>query len=174
MELTVLTKAGKYDDGPDELAKRRLTQLKKLGLVPQDCEVSPSVGHIGKEWSDMSAQDQAASAKKMQAFAAMVDIVDENIGRVLDYLESTGELDNTFVLFMSDNGAEGAALEALPMMGRPVTMAQVIEKHYNNSFENIGKFNSFTWYGMYRPPNTFQVMTGGTHYSHRTTMGLCC
>lgn len=77
----------------------------------------------------------------------MVDIVDANIGRVLDYLESTGELDNTFVLFMSDNGAEGAALEALPMMGREDTMAQIIEKHYNNSFENLGNHDSFTWYG---------------------------
>lgn len=78
----------------------------------------------------------------------MVDIVDTNIGRVLDFLESTGELENTFVLFMSDNGAEGAALEALPLMGRMDTMAQIIEKHYNNSFENIGNYDSFIWYGM--------------------------
>lgn len=45
--------------------------------------------------------------------------MDENIGRVLDYLEASGELDNTFVLFMSDNGAEGAALEALPVCHPP-------------------------------------------------------
>lgn len=51
----------------------------------------------------------------MQIYAAMVEQIDENIGRVVDYLKSTGELDNTFVLFMSDNGAEGAAMEALPV-----------------------------------------------------------
>lgn len=51
----------------------------------------------------------------METFAAMVQLIDEHIGRVVDYLESTGELDNTFVLFMSDNGAEGVALEALPV-----------------------------------------------------------
>lgn len=45
----------------------------------------------------------------------MVDQIDENIGRVMEYLKATGELDNTFVLFMSDNGAEGAAMEALPV-----------------------------------------------------------
>lgn len=77
----------------------------------------------------------------------MVDIIDANIGRVIDFLETTGELDNTFILFMSDNGAEGAALEALPIMGREDTMAQIIEKHYDNSFENLGNYDSFTWYG---------------------------
>jgi arylsulfatase len=53
----------------------------------------------------------------MEIFAAMVDEIDENVGRVTDYLSSTGELDNTLILFMSDNGAEGAALEALPVSG---------------------------------------------------------
>jgi arylsulfatase A-like enzyme len=45
----------------------------------------------------------------MEAYAAMVDQRDSNIGKVLDYLKSTGEYDNTMVVFMSDNGAEGAA-----------------------------------------------------------------
>lgn len=121
--------------------------MKKLGLTPDDAEVPPPTGHVGLEWENMGPQERAYSAKTMQCFAAMVDIVDANIGRVLDFLESTGELDNTFVLFMSDNGAEGAALEALPMMGREDTMAQIIEKHYNNSFENVGNYDSFVWYG---------------------------
>lgn len=51
----------------------------------------------------------------MEVFAAMVDIMDRNIGRVISFLEDSGELDNTFVLFMSDNGAEGVAMEALPV-----------------------------------------------------------
>jgi arylsulfatase len=45
----------------------------------------------------------------MEAYAAMVDQMDHNIGKVMDYLKSTGEYDNTMVVFMSDNGAEGAA-----------------------------------------------------------------
>ena len=64
----------------------------------------------------MSEEERKISARKMEVFAAMVDVLDQNIGRVLDYLEDTNELDNTFVLFMSDNGAEGASLEAIPVI----------------------------------------------------------
>lgn len=45
----------------------------------------------------------------------MVDLIDQNLQRVVDYLEASGELDDTFILFMSDNGAEGATLEAAPV-----------------------------------------------------------
>ena len=46
----------------------------------------------------------------------MVECMDHNIGRVVDYIKGIGELDNTFIMFMSDNGAEGAAYEAYPMI----------------------------------------------------------
>jgi arylsulfatase A-like enzyme len=104
-----------YDDGPDELAKRRVEKLVKLGLIKEDAAIPPPVGILGKEWSDLTPEERALSARKMEAFAAMVDVIDQNVGRMLDHLKSTGELDNTFVLFMSDNGAEGATLEALPV-----------------------------------------------------------
>lgn len=86
-----------------------------MGLVDKDVESAPPVGAPGYEWNEMTQEQRQSSAKAMQVFAAMVDVIDENVGRVIDYLESTGELDNTFILFMSDNGAEGAALEAIPV-----------------------------------------------------------
>ncbi|KAI0018644.1 alkaline-phosphatase-like protein [Xylariomycetidae sp. FL0641] len=139
--------AGMYDDGPDALTAKRLARLQELGLVKEGVEPAPPMGRLGKEWRDMSAAERAASARKMEIFAAMVDLIDENVGRVVDYLEATGELDNTFVLFMSDNGAEGVALEALPVMGGPRTMDAIINKHYDNSYENLGEPTSFVWYG---------------------------
>ncbi|KIX06961.1 uncharacterized protein Z518_04937 [Rhinocladiella mackenziei CBS 650.93] len=139
--------AGKYDNGPDALTRTRLSRLIELGLIEEGTEHAPPVGALGKEWKDMTAEEQRISARKMEVFAAMVDIIDTNIGRVVDYLERTNELDHTFILFMSDNGAEGVALEALPMMGGPQTMGSIIEKYYDNSFENIGEANSFVWYG---------------------------
>lgn len=78
-------------------------------------ERASPVGKLGKDWNEMSPEEKKISARKMEVFAAMVDQLDANVGRVIEHLESTGELDNTFVLFMSDNGAEGAALEALPV-----------------------------------------------------------
>jgi arylsulfatase len=104
-----------YDDGPDALTQKRLRRLKDLGLVDEDVEHAPPEGALGKNWENMSPEEKKISARKMEVFAAMVELLDANIGRVIDHLESTGELENTFVLFMSDNGAEGAALEALPV-----------------------------------------------------------
>lgn len=106
---------GKYDEGPDVLTQERLQRLKQGGLVAEDVEHAPPTGILGAEWKDMTAEERAISAKKMEVFAAMVELIDTHVGRVVGYLEETGELDNTFVLFMSDNGAEGAALEALPV-----------------------------------------------------------
>ncbi|KAF4828386.1 putative sulfatase [Colletotrichum tropicale] len=139
--------AGKYDDGPDALTQHRLQRLVELGLVDKGIEHAPPTGVLGKDWKDLSDFERKESARKMEVFAAMVELIDENIGRVIDQLESTGELDNTFVLFMSDNGAEGAALEAIPMMGGETTFAGVIQKYYDNSLDNIGEKSSFAWYG---------------------------
>ncbi len=66
----------------------------------------------------MAPEERTRSARTMEVFAAMVELIDESVGRVIDFLKSTNELDNTFVLFMSDNGAEGAALEAIPVSPR--------------------------------------------------------
>ena len=138
---------GIYDDGPAALRKRRLEKLIELGLVPKDVEPAPMVGLVDPDWETLSPEERAVSARKMETFAAMVHVVDENIKRVVDYLEQSGELDNTFILFMSDNGAEGTLLEALPMLNGATSMGALIEKHYNNELENIGERDSFTWYG---------------------------
>lgn len=111
-----MTIGGKYDNGPDELTKTRLARLKSLGLVPADVEPAAPVGQeAGKKWEDLTDDERALSARKMEVYAAMVDLIDQNVGRVVEALEKSGELDNTFILFMSDNGAEGASLEAAPV-----------------------------------------------------------
>ncbi|KAF5966151.1 arylsulfatase [Fusarium bulbicola] len=132
---------GAYDDGPDALRLRRLAQLQRLGLVPEG--IIPAVT---REWQQLSADERRESARKMETYVAMVDQMDENVGRVLDYIEKTGELDNTFVLFMSDNGAEGNLLESLPVMSS-LGVAETMRRFYNNSLDNIGNHDSFVWYG---------------------------
>lgn len=138
---------GWYDDGPSKLSERRVKRLIELGLVPADVVPAKPEGHIGKEWEELSEQERKESARKMEVYAAMVEMIDEGIGQVVDYLESTGELDNTFICFISDNGAEGLMMEALQLMGSESTMADIIEAYYDNSLENIGDRDSFVWYG---------------------------
>lgn len=137
---------GWYDDGPLALRDRRLKSLIENGLVPPDVEPAPlhMLGTI--PWGELPEDEQKKSCRAMETYAAMVDLIDVNVGRVLKYLESTNELDNTFIVFMSDNGAEGQLLEAIPILAG-ATLSDVIEKYYDNSLENMGNHNSFVWYG---------------------------
>ncbi|KAF2176433.1 alkaline phosphatase-like protein [Zopfia rhizophila CBS 207.26] len=135
---------GVYDDGPDALRSKRLQRLIEMGIVKPDVEPAPM---SSSQWNGMSPAERTGAARKMEVFAAMVDSIDANIGRVVDYLEKMGELDNTFILFMSDNGAEGAMLEALPIMGGVSSVTKIIDKYYNNSIDNMGMADSYIWYG---------------------------
>lgn len=138
---------GVYKDGPDALRARRLERLKDLGLISQDAVPHDIVKVAGEpdEWDVMDEDVRQKSARAMEVYAAMVERLDWNIGRVLDYLRSTGEYENTLVVFMSDNGAEGASYEAIPILGEEVM--QHIAKYYNNELDNIGRKDSFVWYG---------------------------
>jgi len=136
---------GRYDEGPDVLRAERLAALKRLGLCPPDVTPHPVVADGAPEWADMTDEERARSARSMEVYAGMVDRMDYNVGRVIDYLSRSGELDNTVVIFLSDNGAEGAIVEAMPLRG-PQIAAQ-IEKHCDNSLDNLGRPTSFIWYG---------------------------
>ncbi len=135
---------GRYDAGPEALRQERLERLKALGLAPRDVTAHPVVSDE-KPWEELTDEERAVSARSMEVYAAMVDRMDWNIGRVVSYLEQTGELDDTVVIFLSDNGAEGAIVEALPVIGPHI--AQHIRENYDNSLENIGNGNSYVWYG---------------------------
>jgi arylsulfatase A-like enzyme len=160
---------GVYDRGPDALREMRLQSQIKLGLLSPDVEPHPVVAET-REWSEMHADEKKWSAKTMEVFAAMVDRMDWNIGRVVEYLEESGEKDNTFILFMSDNGAEGAIIEAIPMTGDVIK--QSIHKHYNNDLENLGNGDSFVWYG----PRWAQASTAPSamHKGYVTEGGIRC
>ncbi|KAF2211854.1 hypothetical protein CERZMDRAFT_42299 [Cercospora zeae-maydis SCOH1-5] len=157
---------GVYDEGPDVLREKRLQRMKDMGLCPENVTPHPVVADEVKEWKDLSSEQRAKSCKAMEVFAAMVEAIDHNIGKVVDYLEQTGELDNTFVCFMSDNGAEGAAYEAYPIVQS--TMLGHLSKYYDNSLENLGRGNSFIWYG----PRWAQAATAPSRlYKAFTTEG---
>ncbi|KAH8884098.1 alkaline phosphatase-like protein [Thozetella sp. PMI_491] len=138
---------GFYNEGPTALSEKRVKRLIELGLVPADVVPAKPEGLVGKEWDELSEQDRAESSRKMEVYAAMVEMIDEGVGQVVDYLSSTGELDNTFITFISDNGAEGLMMEALQVMGDGTTMNDIIQTYYDNSLQNIGERDSFVWYG---------------------------
>lgn len=136
-----------YDDGPYALRERRLQKLIELGIIDRNViphAVETKSQGVG-EWDTLTAEEKKLSSRAMETYAGMVDAIDLCVGKVIDYLKETGEYDDTLIVFMSDNGAEGAALEAIPVMGDRIYEA--IHKYYDNSYENIGAWNSFTWLG---------------------------
>ncbi|WVF71808.1 hypothetical protein IAT40_006616 [Kwoniella sp. CBS 6097] len=137
---------GRYDAGPEVLRLERLEKLKKLGLISEDIKPHPMMSPWGsKGWKELTPEERAISARKMEVYAAMVTVMDKEIGKVIDLLEAQGELDNTFVFFSSDNGAEGGLIEAIPVMGE--RLKEAIAKYFDNSLGNIGRGNSWTYLG---------------------------
>src|SRR5690606_22805094 len=132
--------SGWYDDGWEALYRRRLERAKELGLAPNDfAGIPPIEGEPA--WEELTEDERRTEARKMEIYAAMVSDLDEYVGRFVAYLESIGELDDTFVFFMSDNGPEGLRRDLLPPLSRWV------ETCCDNSYENLGAGDSYVMYG---------------------------
>jgi arylsulfatase A-like enzyme len=89
---------GKYDGGYEPIRKARLERAAKLGLVDATQGLAPTAGHWDK------VPDKRWEAACMETYAAMVDRMDQGVGKIVAELKRTGRLDNTLVLFLQDNG----------------------------------------------------------------------
>ena len=133
---------GQYDDGYDALAEKRLISLEQIGLIEPD-HIAPEQAYPETEsWNSLSDEQKQIDAREMETYAAMVDNMDYHIGRVLDYLDESDQRDNTIVIFISDNGAQGFG----PGMARAFPQ-DWIDETFDNSFDNIGKINSYVYLG---------------------------
>lgn len=101
-ESDILKYQGKFDEGWDVLRERRLARLKELGLVDASCPLSP---RSDKPWTETTPEEKADYTRRMEVYAAMIDSMDQGIGRVIEALERLDQLDNTLILFASDNGS---------------------------------------------------------------------
>lgn len=99
LEEDIAKYKGKYDAGYGPIRDARLAKMKKLGLVDDRWKPAPMVGN----WAAVA--DKEREIRCMETYAAMIDRMDRGIGRVIDQLKSTGQLDNTLILFLQDNGA---------------------------------------------------------------------
>jgi arylsulfatase A-like enzyme len=160
--------AGMYDDEPDALRLRKLESLKKAGMVSENAVPHPVVANT-TEWVAMTEEEKNMSPKAMEIFAGMVNGIDQAVGKLVDYLGRIGELDNTVIMFMSDNGAEAAAWESSAANGPD--LLGTIDKYYDNSYENLGNYNSFCWYGPRWAPQA-STAPGRLYKAYNTEGGI--
>ncbi|WP_207539537.1 arylsulfatase [Sabulicella rubraurantiaca] len=132
---------GAYDEGYDAIRDRRLARMKEMGLVVPDHPGNPGSG-LFSAWGDLDAEEKATQARKMEIYAAMIENIDHNIGRVFDLLKQQGKFEDTLVIFISDNGANPKEPHFYP----PNTEEQ-IERDFDNSMENMGRIGSFVSLG---------------------------
>lgn len=95
---------GRYDAGWDQIRQRRFEKQRQLGILPPDVQLSPRPEEVAA-WDSLSEEEKGWESERMSAFAGMVDCLDQNVGRLLEYLEQHDLIDNTIILFCSDNGA---------------------------------------------------------------------
>ncbi len=103
-EADVKKYEGRYDAGWDVLRMRRHQKQLAMGLLPTKWKLSPRPDHV-PAWNSLSAEERQWEADRMEVFAAMVDVLDQNIGRLVSFLKERNVFDNTLFLFCSDNGA---------------------------------------------------------------------
>ena len=93
---------GKYDAGWEKIREARFRRQAELGIVDDTWELAE---WESRRWEDLTDKEREDAALRMSVYAAQVHCMDYNVGRVLDWVEKSGEKDNTLIVFLSDNGA---------------------------------------------------------------------
>lgn len=95
---------GKFDQGWDTIRSEWFEKQKELGVIPENAELTDRNEYV-PAWDTLSDRQKKAYARYMETYAGMLTHTDAQIGRLIDYLQQAGILDNTIIMFTSDNGA---------------------------------------------------------------------
>jgi arylsulfatase A-like enzyme len=139
---------GKYSAGYKAIRDARYKKQLELGLISKDVKLSELRG----QWSKLSAEEKAVEERTMEVYAAMIDRVDQNIGRVLAKVKELGQEENTLVLFTSDNGASSEVVKNMgnkknPVIGEMDNWKSLGAKWANVSNTPFKEFKNFTMEG---------------------------
>lgn len=138
---------GRYDCGWDSVRGHRMDRLKDMGLVDRSAELAHRLWFIPR-FNAMTGLARYSVTRKMEIYASMVEYMDDQIGRLVDYLEETGELDNTYIIFFSDNGPETQDKTAQAQQRPASQAAGWLANEYDTDFAHWGRKGSHMGYGM--------------------------
>ncbi|WP_448195221.1 arylsulfatase [Pseudomonas aeruginosa] len=131
---------GRYAEGYEALRQERLKRMRSQGIIAAETAANTKLEGKLPKWEELTDEQRRQQARTMELYAAMVANMDQQIGRLLAYLQSTKQLDNTFILFMSDNGAEASSLDGL-------RLTDWVNATFDNGLANMGKKNSYLMLG---------------------------
>ena len=138
--------AGRYDAGYDVLREQRFERANEAGVLPGGASLD-GFEPITEPWSNLSPEEQRRYSRAQEIFAGMFEYLDMSIGRVVAYLEESGQLENTVIVFTADHGASagehGVDTGRVPIGGGPAYDLDTID----NSLENFGRRSSFIDHG---------------------------
>ncbi len=142
---------GKYKIGWDEIRKQRFNKMNEMGIIGTNHKLTP---RASMEWSDLSDEQKDAEDLKMAVYAAMIDRVDQNLGRLFAKVKELGEWDNTLIMFLSDNGACSEQPNTTPNIPPgPVESYRTISVGWANASNTpYRKFKSTDYEGGIRTP----------------------
>ena len=107
---------GRFDDGYEAYREWVLPRMVERGILPEDTELTPinpmtpgtfSEGDSVRPWETLSEEEKRLFSRMAEVYAALSEYTDAQVGRIIDYLEESGQLDNTVVIYAADNGASG-------------------------------------------------------------------
>ncbi len=139
-----------YKEGWEKLRNDRYARQQQMGLFGDKKVENLPVMDQGRKWDSLTEQEKEYEARKMAVHAAMVDRIDQNLGRLLKTLEETGEYDNTIIMFMSDNGASPENIEWGPGYDRSSQTRdgrKQIYGHDNPPLDTIGSETAYVGIG---------------------------
>ena len=137
----------RYDEGWDGIRQQRLARMQELGIVDKDANAADRLSFLPRS-TELVPAARVMQGRKMELYAGMVEYMDDQIGRVFDYLKEIDEYDNTVVIFISDNGAEGNDLRSM-VAGRPGTMGFLhgMNNFAENNHNSLGRKGTYAEYG---------------------------
>ncbi|MCD1294193.1 sulfatase [Methanocella sp. CWC-04] len=158
---------GKFDKGWDKAREETLARQKKMGIVPKNTELAPPNPGV-QAWKDLSADEKKLFARFMEVFAGFLSHTDHQIGKLVEFLKEIGDLDNTLIFIISDNGAsaEGGLTGSVNEMRWANAIPETVEESLD-MIDEIGGPRSYNHYpvGWTQAGNTpFKWYKQYTHY----------
>jgi len=137
----------RYDEGWDGIRHQRLARMEELGIIDEGVNTADRLWFLPRSTS-LAPAARVMLGRTMELYAGMVEYMDDQIGRVFDYLREIGEYDNTVVIFISDNGAEGNDLRGM-LSGRVGSLGflHAMNNFAENGHNSIGRKGTFAEYG---------------------------